>query len=121
MDCEKICEETQKRLIEVSYSLLAFTVIWYDFPLQQVFIVFLPSEICCLLRLQLSHTRNGTLMRTHTGTLAYTHINVTYLPTIPECPELLRKIALNYGITARGRSITDILDYGNLVTSGNNR
>ena len=26
-----------------------------------------------------------------------------------------------YGITARGRSIRDIFDYGNLVTSGNNR
>ena len=44
-----------------------------------------------------------------------------YLPTIPDSPELLRKSASNYGITAGGKIITDILDYGNLVTSGNNR
>ena len=45
----------------------------------------------------------------------------TDLPTIPDSPELLRKIASNYGITASGKIITDILDFGNLVTSGNNR
>ena len=44
----------------------------------------------------------------------------TYLPTIPDSPELLRKSASNYGITARGKIITEIVDYGNLVTSGNN-
>ena len=38
---------------------------------------------------------------------------VSYLPTIPDSPELLRKSASNYGITARGKIITDILDYGN--------
>ena len=43
-----------------------------------------------------------------------------YLPTIPDSPELLRKSASNYGITARGKIITEIVDYGNLVTSGNN-
>ena len=42
------------------------------------------------------------------------------LPTIPDSPELLRKMASNYGIMARGKIITEILDYGNLVTSGNN-
>ena len=46
--------------------------------------------------------------------------NCTYLPTIPDSPELLRKSASNYGITARGKIITEIVDYGNLVTSGNN-
>ena len=40
---------------------------------------------------------------------------------ITDSPELLRKSASNYGITARGKIITDILDYGNVVTSGNNR
>ena len=45
---------------------------------------------------------------------------ITYLPTIPDSPELLRKSASNYGITARGKIITEIVDYGNLVTSGNN-
>ena len=44
----------------------------------------------------------------------------SYLPTIPDSPELLRKSASNYGITARGKIITEIVDYGNLVTSGNN-
>ena len=44
---------------------------------------------------------------------------VAYLPTIPDSPELLRKSASNYGITARGKIITDILYYGNLVTLGN--
>ena len=44
----------------------------------------------------------------------------TYLPTIPDSPELLRKSASNYGITARGKIITEIVGYGNLVTSGNN-
>ena len=44
-----------------------------------------------------------------------------YLPTIPDSPDLLRKSASNYGITARGKIITDILYYGNLVTLGNNR
>ena len=44
-----------------------------------------------------------------------------YLPTIPDSPELLRKSASNYGITARGKIITDILYYGNFVTLGNNR
>ena len=43
-----------------------------------------------------------------------------YLPTIPDSPELLRKSASNYGITARGKIIMEIVDYGNLVTSGNN-
>ena len=47
-------------------------------------------------------------------------IHVSYLPTIPDSPELLRKSASNYGITARGKIITEIVDYGNLVTSGNN-
>ena len=47
--------------------------------------------------------------------------NYAYLPTIPDSPELLRKSASNYGITARGKIITDILYYGNLVTLGNNR
>ena len=46
---------------------------------------------------------------------------MAYLPTIPDCPELLWKSTSNYGITARDRSITEILDYGNLVTSGNNQ
>ena len=45
---------------------------------------------------------------------------IPYLPTIPDSPELLRKSASNYGITARGKIITEIVDYGNLVTSGNN-
>ena len=31
-----------------------------------------------------------------------------YLPTIPDCPELLRKSASNYGITAEGKIITEI-------------
>ena len=44
----------------------------------------------------------------------------SYLPTIPDSPELLRKSASNFGITARGKIITEIVDYGNLVTSGNN-
>ena len=44
----------------------------------------------------------------------------TYLHTIPDSPELLRKSASNYVITARGKIITEIVDYGNLVTSGNN-
>ena len=39
---------------------------------------------------------------------------LAYLPTIPDSPELLRKSTSNYGITARGRIITDILDYGNI-------
>ena len=43
-----------------------------------------------------------------------------YLPNIPDSQELLRKSASNYGITARGKIITEIVDYGNLVTSGNN-
>ena len=43
----------------------------------------------------------------------------SYLPTMN--PELLRKSTSNYGITARGKIITDIFDYGNLVTSGYNR
>ena len=40
---------------------------------------------------------------------------VAYLPTIPDSPELLRKSASNYGITARGKIITEIVDYGNLL------
>ena len=48
-------------------------------------------------------------------------IRVPYLPTIPDSPELLRKSASNYGITARGKIITEIVDYGNLVTSGNKK
>ena len=47
-------------------------------------------------------------------------VQSAYLPTIPDSPELLRKSASNYGITARGKIITKIVDYGNLVTSGNN-
>ena len=38
---------------------------------------------------------------------------ITYLPTIPDSPELLRKSASNYIITARGKIITEIVDYGN--------
>ena len=47
-------------------------------------------------------------------------VTSSYLPTIPDSPELLRKSASNYGITAMGKIITEIVDYGNLVTSGNN-
>ena len=50
----------------------------------------------------------------------YTRKHDSYLPTIPDSPELLRKSGSNYGITARGKIITEIVDYGNLVTSGNN-
>ena len=49
------------------------------------------------------------------------YVPYAYLPTIPDFPELLRKSVSNYGITARGKIITDILYYGNLVTLGNNR
>ena len=58
---------------------------------------------------------------TVSGWTAKSSMDITDLPTIPDSPELLRKIPSNYGITARGTIITDILDYGNLVTSGNNR
>ena len=34
---------------------------------------------------------------------------------------IITESSSNYGITARGKIITVILDYGNLVTSGNNR
>ena len=33
---------------------------------------------------------------------------------------IITESASNYGITARGKIITEIVDYGNLVTSGNN-
>ena len=44
--------------------------------------------------------------------MVYLYINLrrSYLPTIPDCLELLRKSASNYGITGRGKIITDILD-----------
>ena len=45
----------------------------------------------------------------HNGDGGHQYIT-PYLPTIPDSPELLRKSASNYGITARGKIITDILD-----------
>ena len=53
--------------------------------------------------------------------MKFANMSLAYLPTIPDSPELLRKSASNYGITARGKIIPDILYYGNLVTLVNNR
>ena len=41
----------------------------------------------------------------------------TYLPTIPDFPELLRKSTSNYGITARAKLFRNFFDYGKLIRS----
>ena len=68
---------------------------------------------------QMATVFNNNAFAAWTVNLFFSSI-MSYLPTILDSPELLRKSASNYGITARGKIITEIVDYGNLVTSGNN-
>ena len=42
------------------------------------------------------------------ATVQHFNGSISYLPTILDFPELLRKITSNYGITARAKIITDI-------------
>ena len=80
------------------------------------------SDSCMFVCLAFFMTCRILIMSVHeTYCIVDTFINIAYLPTIPDSPELLRKSASNYGITARGKIITDILYYRNLVTLGNNR
>ena len=49
--------------------------------------------------------------------LAQRPMGCSYLPTIPDFPELLRKSTSNYGITARAKLFRIFFDYGKLIRS----